>query len=554
MTHKQTNTHAQKYTNTQIGLKEALYSAELAQASKDRIAKTGCVTDPADGLNQIFVKKQQAPPAGQDAVRLLYKEHVDATPTTIRKMMLQQLQEAPEGSFLPYPCDGLIFTPCTASYVLGMDKLLCKWQPRHFMAIDVQLEGDCRVSPTVSHCVSPIEQRVRELGGDVDLHGAPDVCGVTLECLPKYEFFAHFKKFAQNARWKPLSVRWDKERGNGTDALRALFSWHQRYEAAQSNILLDMLLDMQAHIPALVKPFAFTHPARLMPFAEVYSRANEAVEGGTVEKWLDPAGSGIEIFNYITCAENDDAFESTSAQNMCRGLVLHPKSSFVLATPFVRFLPQFKPSLTSSEAAATIGRKGKEIMTASMKIDGSLVVAFVFGGSVLTATRRRMDSEQALWASSWIESNGIGAHLEAGWTYMFEVVCDINRVVVHYNFEGLVLLGAVGPTGTALASGSDELFDLAAKLGVICPPSIKDTADVLCRDLPIVWSSNSSGPEGWVFQGHDGSMHKWVAEEYMVLYANEYMQKSFRACMCVHACVQVRVCVFVFARARVSGV
>jgi len=131
----------------------------------------------------------------------------------------------------------------------------------------------------------------------------------------------------------------------------------------------------------------------------------------------------------------------------------------------------------------------KEVLTASMKIDGSLVVAFVFGGNVFTATRRRMDSEQALWALSWIKSNGIEAHLEVGWTYMFEAVYDINRVIVHYNFEGLVLLGAVRPTGTALVPGSDELYVLAAKLGVVCPPSItdRDTADVLCRDLLMAW-------------------------------------------------------------------
>ena len=536
------------HTHTLIGLMEAQYCADLAQASKvskNALAKTGCKTDPADGSKQIFVKKQQAPPAGQDAVRLLYKEHVDATPTTVRKMMAQQVQEAPEGSCLPYLCDGLIFTPCNASYVLGMDKLLCKWQPKHFVAIDIQLDGDRRVTPIV--------QRVRDLGGDFDLHGAPDICGVTLECLPKEEFevtqvsvdqrhkqpLRHGKsaasftrKAAAKVHWQPLSVRWDKARGNGNDALRTLFSWYKRYEAAHRKII-----DIKAHIPSLVKPSVFTHPARLMPFAEVYFRANEAVKDGTVEKWVDPAGSGIEIFNYIS-AENDvDTLGSTVAQNMCRGLVLHPKSSSVLATPFVRFRPELKTSLASSEAAATNAGKTKETLTASMKIDGSLVIAFVFCGNVLTATRRRMDSEQALWASSWIESNGVGAHLEAGWTYMFESVCVINRVIVHYNFEGLVLLGAVGPAGTFLMPGSDELLDLAAKLGVVCPPSIKDTAHILCRDLLIGWSSNSSGPEGWIFQGHDGSMNKWVAKEYKVPYT------IFSQCVCLCLCVSVCACV-----------
>jgi len=291
------------------------------------LGKTGCVRDPAHGAKHIFAKKQQAPSAGQDTVRLLYKEHLDATPITVRKMMAQQLDEALEGSFLPYLCDGLIFTPCTASYVLGMDILLCKWQPQQYMAIDIQFDEDRRVTnPSIDHRqaqdIRRLE-RVRDLGGDVDLHGAPDVCGVTLECLPKdifnmtkvavghrrIEQSGHHGKtaasFVEKAEvkvsWQPWSVRWDKARGNGNDALRALFSWHQQYKAAQT-----MIFDMQAQIPAIVKPSISTHPARLMPFAEIYSQAIEAVEGGRVEKWVDSAGSGIEIFNYIT-SENSEA-------------------------------------------------------------------------------------------------------------------------------------------------------------------------------------------------------------------------------------------------------
>jgi len=113
--------------------------------------------------------------AGQDTVRLHYKEHVDATPITVRKMMAQLLDEALEGSF----CDGLIFTPCTASYVLCMDKLLCKWQPLQYMAIDIQFDEDLRITdPRIDHRRARDirrRERVRHLGGDVDLHGAPDV-------------------------------------------------------------------------------------------------------------------------------------------------------------------------------------------------------------------------------------------------------------------------------------------------------------------------------------------------------------------------------------------
>ena len=142
------------------------------------------------------------------------------------------------------------------------------------------------------------------------------------------------------------------------------------------------------------------------------------------------------------------------------------------------------------------------------------ILAFKLDGKVFTTTRRRMDSEQAVWAKAWIQEHGIASHLEPGWTYMFEAVYPANRVVVNYNFNGLVLLGAFTPHGAALGPGSDETFALAAKLGVVCPPSICDTAEVLRNTLPMKWSGPSTGPEGWVLLGHDGTMSKWVSDHY----------------------------------------
>ena len=95
------------------------------------------------------------------------------------------------------------------------------------------------------------------------------------------------------------------------------------------------------------------------------------------------------------------------------------------------------------------------------------ILAFKFDGKVFTATRRRMDSEQAAWAKTWILEQDIASHLEPGWTYMFEAIYPTRRVVVNYHFNGLVLLGACTPNGSSLVSGSDEIFALAAKLGVV---------------------------------------------------------------------------------------
>ena len=50
-------------------------------------------------------------------------------------------------------------------------------------------------------------------------------------------------------------------------------------------------------------------------------------------------------------------------------------------------------------------------------------------------------------------------------TYLFEIIYKANRIVVNYNFEGLVLIGAY-----ELHSGKEllyiELLEIADKLGV----------------------------------------------------------------------------------------
>ena len=143
--------------------------------------------------------------------------------------------------------------------------------------------------------------------------------------------------------------------------------------------------------------------------------------------------------------------------DMCRGLVLHPPSSSVVATPFMHFgaisresappteqtwlfwlkqsseqehtpLPPVSvcepcsqrgqapvspgASAASSSMVGSIptkmpptgrdkcvettphGAGDSSCSTASFKVDGSLIIAFLWDGQLRTSTRRRMDSEQ----------------------------------------------------------------------------------------------------------------------------------------------------------------
>jgi hypothetical protein len=73
------------------------------------------------------------------------------------------------------------------------------------------------------------------------------------------------------------------------------------------------------------------HPARSMPFDELYAAVQAAVAAGKVECTCDEA-SGLEVY----CYNMSEPPRSLTAA-LCRGLVLHPDSKAVVATPFVRF-------------------------------------------------------------------------------------------------------------------------------------------------------------------------------------------------------------------------
>jgi hypothetical protein len=68
------------------------------------------------------VKKQQTAQVSSDAITLLFKPH-----HVVSAAALQQLQVS--AAAYPFPTDGLVFTPASMPYVLGMTQLLLKWQP-----------------------------------------------------------------------------------------------------------------------------------------------------------------------------------------------------------------------------------------------------------------------------------------------------------------------------------------------------------------------------------------------------------------------------------------
>ena len=169
----------------------------------------------------------------------------------------------------------------------------------------------------------------------------------------------------------------------------------------------------------------------------------------------------------------------------------------------------------------------QEMVEATVKFDGSLGIAFLWNNEVKVTTRRRMDSEQAMWSKQWITDHCNVNSFQMGYTYLFEIVYKVNTVIVKYPFEGLVLLAITDENGHELSY--DEVFRYGRSIGFFMV-----TPRITGRYSEISWycggtvSANESSQvirppfisgalpttsrrrEGWVVKFKDGSRQKIV--------------------------------------------
>ena len=168
-----------------------------------------------------------------------------------------------------------------------------------------------------------------------------------------------------------------------------------------------------------------------------------------------------------------------------------------------------------------------ESVEATIKYDGSLGIAFTWNGEVMVTTRRRMDSQQAIWAKQWIKDHCNLTKFQPGYTYLFEIIYQDNTVIVNYLFEGLVLLAITDESGHELSY--QELLQCARTIGffMVAPRITGSYSDVLwyCGGIESGEEPTASkGPpftsgalpvnerrqEGWVLKFNDGSRKKVV--------------------------------------------
>ena len=135
-----------------------------------------------------------------------------------------------------------------------------------------------------------------------------------------------------------------------------------------------------------------------------------------------------------------------------RGIVFNEKTGEIVARPFKKFF-NYQEFYTGeglkSELYLKVPQEFKPNLEGSFrcmeKVDGSLGIVFLnpFTTKWQVKTGGSFDSDQAVWAQEWFNKNINTDLLIDGFTYCFEIISKEDIHPIKYDFEGMVLLGAI---------------------------------------------------------------------------------------------------------------
>src|SRR5271155_5375839 len=246
----------------------------------------------------------------------------------------------------------------------------------------------------------------------------------------------------------------------------------------------------------------------ILPF-DLFKRM---LDEGFIRAQVHPKYPELMIFNYTEATQFGR--EWNAATNICRGLIVKlangilDENAEVVARPFNKF-----HNLNTSYAPETMeANLPNETPLVTTKLDGSMGIVYIYDGQYWIATRGSFDSDQARWATAWYRQHE--AMFPQGFPADVTPVCEIiypeNRIVVDYDFEGLVMLSIIdNETGREL---SRDYVELWAKINVL------QVVDKFDKTLAECAAENTLNEEGYVLTYSNGVKVKVKFAEYVRLH------------------------------------
>lgn len=248
----------------------------------------------------------------------------------------------------------------------------------------------------------------------------------------------------------------------------------------------------------------------------------EAARSGRIEMHFHPIHSNLVGFKYSRNTVYSGDWDELTCN--ARGIVFDTDTGEVLARPFRKFFnysEMFNDGMPTALVKKLDGIEGcdpnfdmKSVKyVVNEKIDGSLGIAFCYGDEWIVKTGGSFESDQAIWAQEWFDKHVDTSSMDKEHTYCFEIMYDADPHPIHYDYEGLYLLGVIdNATGNEMEHS--ELAGLADLLGVNVARGMQfdslDEAMVCARSAP-------STMEGIVVTFENGFKMKVKGNEYLAL-------------------------------------
>ena len=214
----------------------------------------------------------------------------------------------------------------------------------------------------------------------------------------------------------------------------------------------------------------------------------------------------LVIFNYTLDAEKENRWNWF--ERVSRGLILNWHTGEIVARAFDKFFGYGQRGHYPAKDA--------HIVRILEKMDGSLGILYRIGfDRYRVATRGSLESDQALWATDYLNANFDLSVLPDDWTLLFEIIYPENRIVIDYSgFEGLVLL-AIRNRITGEYLPWPTVQNVAIEYGFELPKvyNFNNVADILAN-LDFLDGNH----EGYVVEYSDGSRWKFKGDRYLELH------------------------------------
>ena len=210
----------------------------------------------------------------------------------------------------------------------------------------------------------------------------------------------------------------------------------------------------------------------------------------------------LYIVNYTHQCQFNGPWDDVTMQ--CRGLIYDDMGN-VIARPFRKFW-NLNDSRFPETQEANLPADLPEI---TKKYDGSLGIFWRYERDWGIATRGSFISDQSKWATEWAKRIDIGC-FPSTYTPLFEIIYPENRIVVNYDFSGLVLLTMIG-----IEYGDEPSRRLLESRARTAGCRMVERFD---KSLAECVADNSKNEEGYVLRWPNGLRIKVKLPEYVRLH------------------------------------